>query len=209
MRRTTRTRHAATVALLTLGAAALAGCAETRSFFGGLGKSKPAASDQALSGTPGGDQYLQELYELVSGDPAKQAEIYADARSASTLTPSPQTNLRYALVLATPGHSESDPEQAQTMLRELLAQTELMTPEETSLATIFLRSVEQQIVTDAEAQRLRASTSRAAQTREEATNQRIATVEEENRRLKRELKDAQDKLDAITSIERSIREQEP
>ena len=145
----------------------------------------------------------------MSGDPAKQAEIYADARSASTLTPSPQTNLRYALVLATPGHSESDPEQAQTMLRELLAQTELMTPEETSLATIFLRSVEQQIVTDSEAQRLRASTSRAAQTREEAINQRIATVEEENRRLKRELKDAQDKLDAITSIERSIREQEP
>ena len=95
------------------------------------------------------------------------------------------------------------------MLRELLAQTELMTPEETSLATIFLRSVEQQIVTDAAAQRLRASTSRAAQTREEAINQRIATVEEENRRLKRELKDAQDKLDAITSIERSIREQEP
>ena len=52
-------------------------------------------------------------------------------------------------------------------------------------------------------------TSRAAQTREDAVNQRIATVEDENRRLKRELQDAQDKLDAITSIERSIREQEP
>jgi cell division protein FtsB len=95
------------------------------------------------------------------------------------------------------------------MLRELLAQTELLTPTEVSLATVFLSSVEQQIVTNSEARRLRASTSRAAQTREDAVNQRIATVEDENRRLKRELQDAQDKLDAITSIERSIREQEP
>lgn len=209
MPRSTPIRHTAGIALLATGVVVFGGCAQTKSFFGGMGHSKSNTSDQDIPGAPNADQYLQELYELVSGDPAKQAEIYADARSVSMLTPSPQTNLRYALVLATPGHSESDPERAQTLLRELLAQTELMTPAEIALATVYLRSVEQQIVTDSEARRLRASTSRAAQTREEATNQRIASVEEENRRLKRELQDAEDKLDAITSIERSIREQEP
>lgn len=205
----TLTSRTALVALLALGVLGLAGCAQTKSFFGSLGGPKPKAADSKVTDAENADQYLHELYELVSGDPAKQAEIFADARSASRLTPSPRTNLRYALVLATPGHPESNPEQAQTMLRELLAQTELLTPTEVSLATVFLSSVEQQIVTNSEARRLRASTSRAAQTREDAVNQRIATVEDENRRLKRELQDAQDKLDAITSIERSIREQEP
>ena len=205
----TLTSRTALVALLALGVLGIAGCAQTKSFFGSLGGPKPKMADSEVADAENADQYLHELYELVSGDPAKQAEIFADARSASRLTPNPRTNLRYALVLATPGHPESDPEQAQTMLRELLAQTELLTPTEVSLATVFLSSVEQQIVTDSEARRLRASTSRAAQTREDAVNQRIATVEDENRRLKRELQDAQDKLDAITSIERSIREQEP
>jgi small-conductance mechanosensitive channel len=94
------------------------------------------------------------------------------------------------------------------MLREILAQKELMTPAEIALATIHLRSVERLIVLNAETRRLRASTSRAAETREAAAAQRLADVEAENRRLRRELEEALQKLDAITSIERSIREQE-
>ena len=45
-------------------------------------------------------------------------------------------------------------------------------------------------------------------TKEAAVNQRLANVEAENRRLRRELEDAEDKLEAITSIERSIRQQD-
>ena len=149
------------------------------------------------------------MHDLAAGDPATQAEIYADAHSGATLTPGPQTNLRYALVLATPGHSEADPELAQSMLREILTQIELMTQAEIALATIHLASVERLIVLNSETRRLRASTSRAAQTQQAAAAQRLADVEAENRRLRRELDDAQEKLDAITSIERSIREQEP
>ena len=40
-------------------------------------------------------------------------------------------------------------------------------------------------------------------TEEQAINQRIATVESENRRLRRELVEAEDKLQAISNIERS------
>jgi uncharacterized protein YlxW (UPF0749 family) len=94
------------------------------------------------------------------------------------------------------------------MLREVLAQRELLTPAEISLAAIHLNNVKRFIVANSEARRLRESTSQAARTEEQAISQRLARVEAENRRLRNELEDAEAKLEAITSIERSIREQE-
>mgnify|MGYP001813752795 CR=1 FL=1 len=208
MHKVRRTIGVRGIAVAAVSLAVLAGCAQTKGFMSGLRKSPPASGDAGILGAPEADQYLQELRDLAAGDPALQAEIYADAHSGSTLTPGPQTDLRYALVLATPGHSETDLEEAQSMLREILTRPELMTQSEISLATIHLKSAEQMIVLNSETRRLRASTSRAAQTREDATNQRLATVEAENRRLRRELEDALEKLEAIQTIERSIREQE-
>ena len=167
-----------------------------------------SSNDAIILGAPSAEQYLQEMYDLAAGDPATQAEIYADAEIASKLTPGPQTHSRFALVLATPGHGEYDPDLAQPMLRELLVQTALLTPAEVALVTINLKLVEEQIVLGSEARRARASSSRAAATEEAALNQRLATVEAENRRLRGDLAEAEEKLDAITSIERSIREQE-
>jgi hypothetical protein len=89
-----------------------------------------------------------------------------------------------------------------------MAQPALMTPTEIALATIYLRSTEQLILLTSETRRLRASTDRAQRTEAAAVNQRLATVESENRRLRQELEDAENKLEAITSIERSIREQD-
>ena len=105
---------------------------------------------------------------LAAGDPATQAEIFADADAGAKLTPGPNTQLRLALVLATPGHSESNPEQAQSILREVMTQTLLLTPAEIALATIHLNNVEVMIVANAEARRLRTSSSRAARTEERA-----------------------------------------
>lgn len=203
--RRTLTAALAPVAAIALLATQLSGCAETKGWLTGKRTAKP--SDSVILGAPQADQYIQEMYQLASGDPATQAEIFADAESAARLTPGPSTELRYALVLAVPGHAGSDPKQAQTILRELLAQTELMTPAETALATIHLKSVEQQIVLGTEARRLRAANSRAATTEEQAIAHRIAAVESENRELRRSLEEAEQKLEAITSIERSIREQ--
>ena len=187
----------------------LAGCAQTK---GWLDKVTPgggrSSEETVILGAPTADDYLSDLRQLATGDPATQIEIFADAESRATLTPDPSTTLRYALVLGTPGHSEYDPEQAQSVLRELLTQTELMTSAEIALGEIYLELVEQSIVQRSEARRLRQSTSRQAQTEEQATSLRIATVEAENRRLRRELEDAEDKLAAIAAIERDIRQQE-
>lgn len=187
----------------------LAGCAQTK---GWLDRVSPGGSDRSsdpvILGAPDAEDYLKELEDLATGDPATQIEIFADAESRATLTPDPSTTLRFALVLATPGHSEADPQRAQSLLRELMTQTPLMTPSEIALAQIYLNTVEQRIVLEAEARRLRQSSSRQARTEEQAINQRLAAVESENRRLRAELADAENKLEAITSIERSIREQD-
>ena len=197
----------ATVVILLL-TTVLSGCSQTKGWLNSVRAGSSTSDEQVILGAPSADDYLKELHDLSSGDPALEAEIFADSRAAAQLTPNPSTNLRYALVLATPGHPETDPQQAQNLLRELLAQIELMTQAEISLATIYLASTEELMILSSEARRLRASSDRAQRTEEAAINQRLATVEADNRRLRRELEDAENKLDAITSIERSIRAQD-
>jgi len=183
----------------------LSGCETTTNWLKGRKTADP--TDEVVLDSTGANVYLNEMFELVSGDPATQAEIYADAESAATLTPGPSTQLRYALVLATPGHSGSNDTEAQRLLRDLLARTEMMTTPETALATIYLRDVETRMVLDSEARRLRSENTRAATTEEVAIAQRMARIESENRQLRESLAEAEGKLEAITSIERSIREQ--
>ena len=205
MRRSLPTNALRNIAALAILVALTAGCAQTQEWLNGI--RMPGSSESVILGAPGAEQYIQEMYELARGDPATQAEIYADAESAAKLTPGPSTKLRYALILATPGHSASNPQEAQGMFRELLSQTEMMAPAEIALASIHLDVVEQQIVFDAENRRLRSVNLRAATSEEQAIAQRIAKVESENRQLRRSLQEAEQKLAAITSIERSIREQ--
>ena len=205
MRRSLPTNALRNIAALAILVALTAGCAQTQEWLNGI--RMPGSSESVILGAPGAEQYLQEMYQLARGDPATQAEIYADAESTAKLTPGPSTKLRYALILATPGHSASNPQEAQGLFRELLSQTEMMTPAEIALASIHLDVVEQQIVFGAENRRLRSVNSRAATSEEQAVAQRIAKVESENRQLRRSLQEAEQKLDAITSIERSIREQ--
>lgn len=194
--------------MMLLAVAALPGCSQTKNWLNNVRGDSSASDEQVILGAPGAEEYLRELSDLSTGDPALQAEIFADSKAGAELTPNPSTTLRYALVLATPGHPESDPQQAQSLLRELMAQTELMTQTEIALVTIYLNSSQEFFVVSSEARRLRASTDRAQRTEAAAMNQRLASVEAENRRLRRELEDAENKLEAITSIERSIRAQD-
>ncbi len=182
----------------------LGGCAQLPDWLRGDRRSAPESG--VILGAPPAEQYIEEMYRLASGDPATQAEIYADSEAAASLTPDPSTKLRYALVLATPSHAESDPERAQDLFRELLSQSELMTAAEISLATIHLQQVERSLSLERETDRLRVEASRNRNSEQRAIEQRIAQVEAENRRLRESLTEAEEKLDAITTIERSIRE---
>lgn len=189
---------------VTIAVFAMSGCEGTNSW---LKRVTDSDKDAVILGAPGANEYLNEIYELTESDPATRAEIVANAKTAAEVTPGTSTQLRYALVLATPGHAENDDLAAQSMLLDLLAESELMTPSETALAGIHLREVQERIVLNAEAERLRAENAHAASTEDAALTQRIASVETENRRLRQSLADAQSKLAALSEIERSLREQ--
>lgn len=199
-------RKLSLVALIGLAMASLSACESTSNWLKGR---KTHDADELEMGVAASDKYVIELAELINGDPATQAEIYADSKAAAQLTPGPSTRLRYALVLSTPGHAETNKMEAQSLLRELLSETELLDPAEVSLATISLNDVEKRLVLGTESSQLRSESpgSTTSSTEDAAIAQHIATVEAENRRLRRSLEEAESKLEAITSIERSVRDQ--
>jgi hypothetical protein len=152
--------------------------------------------------------YLQTLRSLIEGDAVLQADVFRNVAAAADIAPTTTNRLMFALALATPTHPSSNATQAQGLLSDLLATGDALLPEEQVLALIHLKDVEQRLILDAEAERLqRAATAAAAQRNDRATQQLQAALEE-NRQLKAALDEARARLDAITNIERSIRERE-
>jgi hypothetical protein len=148
---------------------------------------------------------LQMMSSLPQGDPARQAELFQSAKDAAELTPTTSNKLRYALALATPGYSGSDPVAAQRQLSELLARPETLLPIERLLALVELKEVEQRLILQAENRRMR-DEAQHDESRDKllATNRRLAAESDENVRLRKALDEARAKLEAITHIERSI-----
>src|SRR5271170_6028534 len=98
---------------------------------------------------------LDMMSNLPTGDPARQAELFQQAKDAAELSPTTSNKLRYALALATPGFGGSDPVAAQRQLSELLARPETLLPVERLLATVTLKEVEQRLILQAENKRMR------------------------------------------------------
>ena len=77
----------------TLFAVMLSGCSQTRGWLDSVrGNGTPAPDDTVILGAPAADDYLSELSQLSSRDPALQAEIFADSQAAAQLTPNPSTS---------------------------------------------------------------------------------------------------------------------
>jgi len=195
-----RLRFAACVfALCSLGAC---------SVFGGLSNTKapppaePAGQTTDLAPIA---PLLQMMSELPQGDPARQAELFQSAEDAASLAPTTSNRLKYALALATPGHSGSDPVAAQRQLSELLARPETLLTVERLLALVELQEVDQRLVLQAENKRLREETVHDdSRDKLLAVNRRLAAESDENARLRKALDEARAKLEAVTHIERSI-----
>jgi hypothetical protein len=185
-------------------ACGLAGCA----VFGGAApppSAQPAVAESSTTDLAPITQLLELMSELPQGDPARQAELFQSAKNAASVSPTTTNRLRYALALATPGHGGSDPVAAQRQLSELLARPETLLTAERLLALVELQEVDEQLVLQAENQRLRIDdASRDSQNKLLAVNHRLAAEMDENARLRKALDEARAKLDAVTHIERSI-----
>lgn len=152
--------------------------------------------------------FLSGLQRLVQGSPAEQAEVLAAARAGYDQAHQGPAALRYALVLAAPGHPARDPVQAQKLLREVLARPELLTPAERGYAVVELQRMDSELRLAAENLRL-VEESQRARTRPDSGSstasltRRLQSEQEENAKLRKQLDDAKAKLDAIADIERS------
>src|SRR5580692_3611752 len=153
--------------------------------------------------------YLQLLQRLVSGPAADQAEIVATAQHDFDLAPTPSHQLKLALILATPGHPATDLAKAQGLLRELMANPEVLLPGERALAFLELSQIDDHLTLEAENRRLQADAARADREHIANANHRLQAEADENARLRKELDEARAKLAAIANIERSLNERKP
>jgi hypothetical protein len=180
--------------------------------LGGLVPRQPTSApvvNSAAAGSSALAEYVQLLQKLVQGRPAEQAEIVAVAQHEYDLAPTPSHQLKLALVLGAPGHPARDLPKAQGLLRELMANPEMLMPVERALATLELSQIDDHLTLEAENRRLQSDAAKADQQHKADANQRLQAELAENAKLRRDLEEARAKLDAIANIERSLNERKP
>ena len=170
--------------------------------FGAAKPPAPAAPDHPQPDLTPVAPLLEMMSNLPQGDPARQAEVFQQAKDAAEMQPTTSNRLRYALALATPGYSGADPVAAQRQLAELLARPETLLPVERLLALVELKEVEQRLILQAENTRMRdAVPNNDVHDKLQATTRRLAAETDENAKLRKALDEARAKLEAVTHIE--------
>jgi hypothetical protein len=163
----------------------------------------PAAASSGIA-----PAYLDIMQNLSTPDPARQADLFYEVEREYTRAPTTASTLRYAVALVTPGHPASSPNEGKRLLETLLATPERMTQDERTLAVVLLHETNVRLKLEAENRRLLATLDDRSRTQANS-DKRIQAQIEENARLRRALAEAQQKLDAIKEIERSIIERSP
>jgi hypothetical protein len=152
--------------------------------------------------------YLETMEGLASPDPARQADVFYEVEREYTRAPTTASTLRYAIARVTPGHPATSPQEGKRLLEALLATPERMTQEERAFAIVLLNETNARLKLEAENRRLLATLDDRSRSQANS-DKRVQAQVEENARLRRLLAEAQQKLDAIKEIERTIIERSP
>src|SRR5690606_12195062 len=200
-RHSRRLRASAPLAVLLL----LCGCDLV-----GRMRSEPPPTQQAVVQTSDNPVriYLDTMYGLSSADPVRQADVFYEVEQEFTRAPTTASTLRYAIALVTPSHPATSPSEGKRLLETLLATPERMTQDERTLAAVVLHETEVRLKLEAENRRLLETLDDRSRSQANS-DKRVQAQLEENARLRRALAEAQQKLDAIKEIERSIIERSP
>ena len=187
-----------------MGAAVLGGCASEQ-------RREPITptAPVAVAMPAGGVRlYLETMDGLGSPDPARQADVFYDVEREYTRAPTTASTLRYAVALITPAHPASKPAEGKRLLETLLATPERLSHDERLLTAVLLHETNARMKLEVENRRLLATLD--DRSRSQANFDKRAQAQmDENARLRRALAEAQQKLDAIKEIERSIIERSP
>jgi hypothetical protein len=152
---------------------------------------------------------FQSMQRLSQAAPAEQAELLSAARASFERTPQGSVQLRYALLLAAPTHPGRDLALAQTLLRQLMAQPETLVPIERAVTAIELAQIDREIGLKADNDRMQTEAQREDRERIATTSRRLQAEMDENAKLRKQVEDAQGKLDAIANIERNLTDRKP
>jgi hypothetical protein len=165
----------------------------------------PPATITATPSSPasGIRAYLDTMDGLSASDPARQADVFYEVEREYTRAPTTASTINYAVALVTPGHPASSPAEGKRLFETLLATPERMTPEERILSAVLLHETNARLKLEAENRRLVATLDDRSRSQANS-DRRVQAQIEENARLRRALAEAQQKLDAIKEIERSI-----
>ena len=188
--------------LLAVAAAVMlaAACANVDDWSGMKRRKDTAPAPRTDDGALVSD-YLATLDRLGRGGAAQQAEIIESTRSAYLADPSTRKRLRYAFVLAVPGHAASDPTGARALLGEALATPETLLPSERALADVMVRDLDARLALARENESLRNGSTAQEDNRIAELNRRLQAETAEKDRLRRELERAEAKLEAIATLE--------
>jgi hypothetical protein len=200
-------RHERLIAFVVL-ASLFAGCKSVDDWSGLKRKKETTPVAQTDDGQIVAE-YLATLDRLGRGGAAEQAEIISATRTAYLADPSTQKRLRYAFVLAVPGHPASDPAGARALLGEALATPETMLPSERALADLMVRDLDARLALTHENETLRSGTTSQDDNRIADLNRRLQAETAEKDRLRRDLERAEAKLEAIATLEGGTPEPRP
>lgn len=151
------------------------------------------------------DGYVEILSALSSPDPARQSDVFYALEKNQTQSPTTLNQLRYAIALALPGHPNSDPVKGKRLLEQTLANPARLSPGEQALAFTMTNVADQWLKMQSETRRLAATVD--DRTRAQSNSERRFQAQaDELLKLRKALDAAQQKLDAIRDIEKSISE---
>ena len=180
---------------------ALSACAPLSELFEG-GKEEPVVTKPVVDAEPA-DSFTELMRKLAEADAAERSALYQTHSNAYIDQPNLANRLRFAMVVSTPAHHASDPIEARRILTDLVSKPRSLSDAQLNIATFYLRDLEDRLSLESEIKELN---SQLAELRPEKTNNdaQLRAVLAENQRLQTELDAANAKLEALTSIERSI-----
>jgi hypothetical protein len=150
--------------------------------------------------------YLDTLANIAPGDPTRQQAELDAALSSAKQSPTAANTLRYALALGAAGHNDSNPVEAKRLLADLLAGPNDLGTQELELANAFLREFDARVALYAELARQREESQQKLKLNDSSATKRADALAADNARLKKQLAEANRKLEAVAEMERSLQE---
>jgi len=144
---------------------------------------------------------------MAPGDPMRQQAELAAALASARQSPTAANRLRYALALGAAGHKDSNPVEAKRLLADLLAEPNDLGTQELELANAYLREFDARVALYAELARQREDAQQKLKLNDSSATKRADALAADNARLKKQLAEANRKLEAVAEMERSLQEQ--